>query len=63
MLIVGVAEVGVGYAVVFGKFDVLSIGVVVGVEVGNGTEDDEALGMPNDCSEDDPVIGVGVECR
>lgn len=63
MFIVGVAEVGVGYAVVFEKCDVFIKGVVVGVDVGNGIEDEVALGMPKFCNEDDPVIGVGVECR
>jgi hypothetical protein len=59
----GVAEVGVGYAVLLPKFEVvLSCGVAVGgVEVGKGTED-EAFGMPKLCSDELPVIGVGVEC-
>jgi hypothetical protein len=51
----GVAEVGVGYAVLPPKFEVvLSCGVAVG-----GVK---ALGMPKFCSDELPVIGVGVEC-
>lgn len=34
----------------------------VGVEVGKGIGDGP-LGMPYDCSEEVPGIGVGVECR
>jgi hypothetical protein len=42
----GVAEVGVGYAVLLPSVEVvLSCGVAVGVDAGNGPED-EALGIP-----------------
>ena len=44
--IVGVAEVGVGYAVLLPNVLVLSCGVAVGVDVGKGTEVDVAFGMP-----------------
>lgn len=61
--IFGVAEVGVGYAVLPAKVEaVFNCGVAIGVEVGNEA-DDEALGMPKPCSDELPVIGVGVECR
>lgn len=44
--IFGVAEVGVGYAVLPANVEVvLSCGVAIGVDVGNEAED-EALGMP-----------------
>lgn len=61
--IFGVAEVGVGYAVLLGYVDVVfNCGVAIGVEVGNEADED-ALGMPKPCSDELPVIGVGVECR
>jgi hypothetical protein len=59
----GVAEVGVGYAAPLPYVEVvLSCGVDVGVDVGNGAEI-EAFGMPKLCSDELPVTGVGVECR
>jgi len=60
--VVGVAEVGVGYAVVFANVAVLSCGVVVGVDFGR--EIDELLfGALKPWREEEPVIGVGVEWR
>jgi hypothetical protein len=59
----GVAGVGVGYAVLLAKCEVVfNCGVAVGVEVGKGSEE-EAFGMPKPCNNELPVIGVGVECR
>jgi hypothetical protein len=59
----GVAEVGVGYAVLLAYVEaVLTCGVDVGVEVGCGTED-EVFGMPKLWKDELPVTGVGVECR
>jgi hypothetical protein len=61
--IVGVAEVGVGYAVLLAKVDVvLRCGVAVGVVVGTVAEG-VAFGIPYPCRDELPVIGVGVECR
>lgn len=61
--IVGVAEVGVGYAVLLAKVELAwSCGFASGVEVGKGPEE-VAFGMPKPCNEELPVIGVGVECR
>lgn len=53
--IVGVAEEGVGYAALPGWHELLGRGVDVGVDVGKG--------LPYDCSDALPGIGVGVECR
>ena len=56
----GVAEVGVGYALLPPNVPLLSCdcGVGVGVDVGKGPE---ALGMPKPGSDALPGVGVGVE--
>jgi hypothetical protein len=59
----GVADVGVGYAVLLPYVEaVVDCGVAVGVEVGCGSEDED-FGMPKLCADELPAIGVGVECR
>ena len=57
----GVADVGVGYAALLANALVLSCGVEVGVEFGNGGPEEFALGMPKPCNDALPGIGVGVE--
>lgn len=60
--IVGVAEEGVGYAALLGWHALLGRGVDVGVDVGKDLLDGPP-DTPNDCSDELPGIGVGVEWR